>query len=363
MKISNETKIGLLAALTIIAVFWGYKFLKNESVLDKNIILNADFDDAEQITTSSPVFFHGVTVGTVKEIKFRPDNNNKATLILLIKQNPGIPKNAQAILFSNGVLSGKAMQIVYDKPCAGGNCAVSGDFLQGASYNMLQSMIGTPEQIDPYVKKLTGGVNSMVDTLSMNLKKPDNEVGKSLRDIQQALISLKQSTETVNKLLAASSENMKGTFKNLELVTRGLASNNDNITGTLNNVKLLAEHANTLNFGKINGATDSLGLAILALKQTLSETQNTLKGLTGVVTKVSNGEGTFGQLTTNDSVYKNLNLTLIHTEALMQDLRLNPKRYINFNPFRRYKQYVVPAQDPLIDSLQKRYNATLLKKN
>ena len=363
MKISNETKIGLLAVITIIAVFWGYKFLKNESVLGKNILLNADFDDAEQITTSSPVFFHGVSIGTVKEIVFRPDNKNKATLVIVLKQNPGIPKNARAILFSNGVLSGKALMIDYDKPCSGENCAVSGDFLQGASYNMLQSMIGTPEQIDPYVKKLTGGVNAMVDTLSMNLKKPDNEVGKSLRDVQQALISLKQSTETVNKLLAASSNNLQSTFTNLEAVTRGFANNNDNINGALSNLKSLTEKANTLNFSNINGATDSLGLAIFALKQTLAETQITLRGLTGVVSKVSNGEGTFGQLTTNDSVYKNLNLALIHTEALMQDVRLNPKRYINFNPFRKYKTYVVPTQDPLIDTLQNRYNSMLLKKN
>ena len=360
MKIANETKIGILAVITILASFWGYKFLKNESILDKNILLNVDFDNAEQITSSSPVFFHGVTVGTLKEIKFRPDNNNRATLVIAIKQNPGIPKNARVVLFSNGVLAGKALQIDYETSCTGNNCAVSGDYLIGTSQSMLTSMIGSPEQLDPYMRKLTKGVNSMVDTLSMNLKSPDNEVGKSLRDIQQALISLKYSTETVNKLLAASSNNMQATFANLEAVTRGFANNNDNITGTLSNVKSLTQKANTLNFTKINSATDSLTLGLIELKHTLTESQNTLRSLTSVVNKVTNGEGTVGQLIANDSIYKNLNLMLIHTEALMQDLRLNPKRYINFNPFRRYKQYVVPEKDPLIDSLSKRYN-TLLK--
>ena len=103
-------------------------------------------------------------------------------------------------------------------------------------------------------------------------------------------------------------------------------------------------------------------MSISELKQTLTESQTTLRSLTGVMNKVANGEGTVGQLLTNDSIYKNLNLSLIHTEALMQDFRLNPKRYINFNPFRRYKQYVVPEKDPLIDSLSFRYNS-MLKKN
>ena len=362
MKITNETKIGLLAVITIIAAFWGYKFLKNESVLDKNIFLNADFDNAEQITTSSPVYFHGVTVGTLKEIKFRPDNNNRATLVIAIKQNPGIPKNARVMLFSNGVLAGKALQLEYETPCAGNNCAVSGDYLQGTSQSMLTSMIGTPEQLDPYMKKITHGVNTMMDTLSLSLKDPENEVGKSLRDVQEALISLRKSTETVNKILAASSNNMNATFANLEVLTRGFAKNNDNISGAIGNIKTLTEHANSLNFSKINGATDSLSSSIVSLKQTLNESQNTLRSLTGVMNRVQNGEGTVGQLLTNDSIYKNLNLMALHTEALMQDIRLNPKRYINFNPFRRYKQYVVPENDPLIDSLSKRYNL-LLKKN
>ena len=359
MTITKETKIGILAVVTIIASFWGYKFLKNESVLDKNIILLSDFDNAEQITTSSPVFFHGVTIGTLKEIKFRPDNNNRPTLVIALKQNPGIPKNAQVVLFSNGVLAGKALQIEYETACAGKNCAVSGDYLKGTSQSMLQSMIGKPEQLDPYVKKMTNGVNSVMDSISLSLKKPDNEVGKSLRDVQQALISLRQSTETVNKLLAASSNNMKATFANMEELTRGFAKNNDNIASAISNVKSLTGKANTINFSKINGATDSLAVSLGELKQTLAESQNALKGMTTVMNKVSNGEGTIGQLIANDSIYKNLNLMLIHSEALMQDVRLNPKRYINFNPFRRYKQYAVPEKDPLIDSLSKRYNSAL----
>ena len=82
MKISNEAKIGILATITILLSIWGYKFLKGQDMLDRTLTIYADYLDAQQINKSSPVFFRGVQIGTVKEIVFRPDNGTKATLVL-----------------------------------------------------------------------------------------------------------------------------------------------------------------------------------------------------------------------------------------------------------------------------------------
>lgn len=361
MKLTNEAKIGMLATLVLVAVFFGYKYLKNENVFDKTIILYADYDDAQQITLSSPIFFRGVQIGTLKEINFTGENKQKAVLAMQIKQNPGIPKNAKAVLFVNGALGGKALEITFDKPCNGADCAVKGDHLQTSSLNLLQSFVGTPDNIAPYMKQVSIGVNGMVTDLSDNLKKPDNEVGKSLRDLQTTLLSLKQTTAALNQLMSASSGALKGTFKNLEVITRNLSKNNSQIDSMLNNANRLTLNASTIDFSKINTATDGINKNLAALSTTLNQAESTFKGFTSTLEKINKGEGTLGKLASNDSVYGNLNLTLLHTEALMQDLRLNPKRYINLNPFRRYKQYVVPTKDPLLDTLQMRYNS--IKKN
>lgn len=361
MKLTNEAKIGLLATVVLVAVFFGYKYLKNENVFDKTILLYADYDDAQQITLSSPIYFRGVQIGTLKEINFTGENKQKAVLAMQIKQNPGIPKNAKAVLFVNGALGGKALEITFDKPCNGDNCAVKGDHLQSTSLNLFQSFVGTPDDIAPYMKQVSVGVNGMVTDLSDNLKKPDNEVGKSLRDLQATLVSLKQTTTALNQLMSASSSALKGTFKNLEVITRNLSDNNLQIDSVLLNAKILTQNASTIDFSKINTATDGINKNLVALTATLNQAENTFKGFTGTLEKINKGEGTLGKLASNDSVYANLNYTLLHTQALMQDLRLNPKRYINLNPFRRYKQYVVPANDPLLDTLQFRYNS--IKKN
>ncbi len=358
MKISNEAKIGILATITIIIAIWGYKFLKGENILDRSLLISADFIDAQQISKSSPVYFRGVEVGTIKEIIFKPDNGTKATLVLNIKQNPGIPKNATVVLFSNGVLSGKALKLEFDKTCAGGDCAVNGDVITGRTMKALEAFIGNPSDVDPYINKAITGMNTVFDTLSFSLKQPDNELGKSLRDIQATLINLRATTVLLNKMMAASAGSLNTTMTNVAGITGNLNANNEKINQLLNNVNDVTSKATAIDFSKINATTEGVNQSVTELKKTLGETSKSLQELTKTFSNVNSGSGTIGQFATNDSVYKTLNLTLMQTQSLMQDLRLNPKRYVNLNPFRKYKPYIVPSKDPLLDTLQMRYNAT-----
>jgi phospholipid/cholesterol/gamma-HCH transport system substrate-binding protein len=363
MTISKEARIGILAALTIFAVIWGYKFLKSESIIDRALTLNVDFADVEQLTKSSPVFFRGVQIGSVKDFAFQPNNGMKPTIILKITQNPGIPKDALVVLFNNGALAGKAIDLRFDKPCVEGNCAQTGDVMRGISIGMLESLLGKPDALDPYMMKMTNGMRGVYDTLKSDLSQPDNEVGKSLRDIQATLASLRASTAALNQVMAASAGSLNATMKNVSVITENLKNNNDKISSMFASANEVATKANTVDFSKINKATEGVGQNLDELKKTLAQTQETLKGLNNTFQKVSSGEGTVGKFVTNDSVYNSLNQTLLHTNALMQDLRLNPRRYINLNPFRKYKTYVVPSQDPLMDTLQQRFNATQRGKN
>ena len=347
MTISKEARIGILAALSIFAVIWGYKFLKSESIIDRSLLLNVDFQSVEQLAKSSPVFFRGVEIGNVKDFAFQANNGMKPTVILKISQNPGIPKDAIVALFNNGALSGKAIEIRFDKPCEGGNCAQTGDVLRGISIGMLESLIGRPDALDGYMSKMTTGMRGVFDTLQYDLKQPDNEVGKSLRDIQATLASLRATTAALDQVMAASAGSLNATMKSVAGITSNLNNNNNKISSLLSNIDSVTGKANTLDFAKINKATEGVGDNLAELKKTLGETQNTLKGLNSTIQKVSNGEGTAGQFVTNDSVYHSLNRTLLQTNALMQDIRLNPKRYINLNPFRKYKNYVVPSNECL----------------
>jgi phospholipid/cholesterol/gamma-HCH transport system substrate-binding protein len=52
-----------------------------------------------------------------------------------------------------------------------------------------------------------------------------------------------------------------------------------------------------------------------------------------VIDKVNSGEGTLGQLTQNDSLYRNLENASKNMDLLLEDMRLRPKRYVHFSVF------------------------------
>ncbi|MEH6514941.1 MAG: MCE family protein, partial [Maribacter arcticus] len=66
-----------------------------------------------------------------------------------------------------------------------------------------------------------------------------------------------------------------------------------------------------------------------------------------ITQKMKNGDGTLGLLMNDKELYSNLNSTSRELDLLLQDFRLNPKRYVNVSVFgKKQKDYTVPEQDP-----------------
>jgi phospholipid/cholesterol/gamma-HCH transport system substrate-binding protein len=52
-----------------------------------------------------------------------------------------------------------------------------------------------------------------------------------------------------------------------------------------------------------------------------------------LINNLNEGQGTAGQLMTNDSLYKNLSSSLESLNLLLLDMKANPKRYVHFSLF------------------------------
>jgi phospholipid/cholesterol/gamma-HCH transport system substrate-binding protein len=65
--------------------------------------------------------------------------------------------------------------------------------------------------------------------------------------------------------------------------------------------------------------------------------------------QIENGNGTLGKLVKDEALYNNLNGASRELDLLLQDFRLNPKRYVNVSVFgKKQKEYEVPEADPAI---------------
>lgn len=69
-----------------------------------------------------------------------------------------------------------------------------------------------------------------------------------------------------------------------------------------------------------------------------------------MMTNLEQGKGSMGKLLSDDAMYNNLTKTSKELELLLQDLRLNPTRYVNVSVFgKKNKPYIAPTTEPIIE--------------
>jgi phospholipid/cholesterol/gamma-HCH transport system substrate-binding protein len=69
------------------------------------------------------------------------------------------------------------------------------------------------------------------------------------------------------------------------------------------------------------------------LSTTMKNFKNSSEGLSRVLNNINEGNGTISKLIDNDSLFQNLNDASKSIDLLIEDIRLNPKRYIHFSVF------------------------------
>jgi phospholipid/cholesterol/gamma-HCH transport system substrate-binding protein len=65
----------------------------------------------------------------------------------------------------------------------------------------------------------------------------------------------------------------------------------------------------------------------------LTNLDSTISNLNNLTNKLNQGEGTLGKLIYDDGLFKNLDNATKNLEELIEDIKLNPKRYVHFSIF------------------------------
>lgn len=326
MKISNETKVGVLAAIAITLLILGFNFLKGKKLFERKDILYAVFDKVDALNSSDPVKINGLPVGNVAEMEERDPNISAIIVGLHITKKINIPKNSIAIIEGNP-LGSSSINIILGSST---DIARDGDTIQtNPSSGILAELKGA---LGPTVTQVNGTLKSLDSLLEQVSAIFDP---KTKNNIQGIVANLAVSTTSLNALLNAQTGALAKSLNNLNAFTGNLKNNNDSITRIIGNVDRLTGN-----------------LANLDLEKTLTKLQAAVDNLNGTLSKINNGDGTLGLLMNDKKLYQNLTSTSNSLNILLQDIRLHPKRYINVSVFGK-KDKSQPLMEPLSDSATK----------
>lgn len=311
MRISREIKTAILVIASILLFIWGYSFLKGKDLFTDYRTFYVLYDNVEGLPASAPVTLNGLVIGKVTAITIEP--TGKLKVELQIKNDFPISKSSMVNIYEPGLIGGKQVQVVPNLQDQ--EQAQSGDFLNGRIVPGLTALVG--EKLTPLQEKIEKMVVS-ADTLLRNINtvldtKTKENLKSSLANLNATLAEFKEASKTANDMLAENKSKINNTMKNVENASA--------------------------NFSKIS---DSISKANIG--QTVKKLENTLANVDKVIADVQSGKGTMGKLLKDEALYSNLTKTSKELELLLQDLRLNPTRYINVSLFgKKNKPYVAPV--------------------
>ncbi|HTL08624.1 MAG TPA: MlaD family protein, partial [Chitinophagaceae bacterium] len=102
MKISNETKVGILAAISITLLILGFNFLKGRNLLSKaNTEIYAVFTKVDGLNIANPVTINGLQVGKVYEMREKNRSLDSIVVVINLEKDIDIPSNSFATISSD----------------------------------------------------------------------------------------------------------------------------------------------------------------------------------------------------------------------------------------------------------------------
>ena len=311
-NISREFIAGSIAIITIVVFIWLFSFLKGNNLFNSNNRYYAIYNDIGGLAESSPVEISGYKAGIVRDIDYINDGTGRLLVSIGINKNYELPLGTVAEIKPETVLAGMKISLKMgssDKYHLDGDTLVS--LLDKGLINNLSN------DLSPLITR-ADRVISDIDTLLDGMKPLLNSEFSS--DLKESASNLNNTSKNLDNLLEKSGKEIEDLITNIEVFTAVLKTNSSSMDSTIKNVSKISEEL----------AGNDLGSSVKNLNDALDGTKDILK-------KINDEEGSAGLLLNDDSLYNNLTRSLEQLNILLEDMKTNPGRYVNFSLFGRKK--------------------------
>lgn len=329
MKLSRETKIGLVFVIALFLFVWGLNFLKGKTLFKQERNFYAVYEHIDGLIVANPVNINGFSVGQVTDISFESETSPRIVVEIMLDKKIRIPKNTIARIYSEDLLGGKSIDLIlgdsreYCEP---------GDTLTSSIEQSLREEVN--RQVEPIRRKaenLISSIDSMVTIIQMvfNENMRDDLIA-SVASLKNTFGNLANTTSAIDTLVITQQRKLTEIIGHIESITHNLQNSNAEITNILSNFSAISDT-----------------IAQMRISKTLSDLNQTLADISLIVEKINRGDGSMGLLLNDQKLYNNLVTSSKELNLLLEDLRLNPKRYVSVSVFGKNPEkqpYTPPAE-------------------
>jgi len=296
---NKELKIGFVALLAIVALFIGVNYLKGLDVLNPSRKFYAKYENIGGLKVGSSVFVNGYQVGMVSNIDLLANENQQLLVTISIEKDFDIPKNSILKIVNQDLMGTKSVNLILGD--AASFAADEDTLISGMEGSLQQEVSAQILPLKIKTEELIGSIDSVMTIITAILNKDAREnLSNSLQSLDQTFLLMNQTMIKVNQIVDQNDERISSIVKNLE-------ANNDEITNILKNFSNISDDIAKSNI------------------------KNLLTSLSAASKKINDSEGSLGMLINDKDLYLNLEKSSKELEALIKDIKANPKRYVSFS--------------------------------
>ncbi|MBQ5873651.1 MAG: MCE family protein [Bacteroidales bacterium] len=304
----TEFKVGLFGLLVLVILFFGIKFLKGSDIFQKENVYYATYNDVSGMLVSSNVFINGLRVGYVKEITTTNERADNFVVAFTVRSDIKIPEDSKILLFSSDLLGSKALKLQL-----GNSSKIISDGDTIKSDKELGMLDNLGASISPMINNLDSILSSLNNILNIQNQ---NSLQNTIANIETTTERLGNITTNLDNLMSSEKTKLAKIIENTESITSNLKDNNQKLTNIIQNVDNIVDSAAKANIGS-----------------TLIETGKSIERLNSILGVIEKGKGNVGLLINDEELYKSLDNSAKNLNKLIEDIKENPKKYINVSVF------------------------------
>lgn len=302
-----------MAVAGIAMLVFGFNYLKGKSIFKKQTHIYAVYQDVIGLSVSNPVVINGLQIGRVENIDGGKDMRRIVVTVNLLK-DVNIPNNSVAVINPN-LLGSTSLEIQLGNATTylKNNDTILTTSSSGAFDEALKAINPVLYEVKNAVKSLDTVLHSVTSILDT---KTTSNLKNTIANLSTTTESFAVSAASIQQMLNTQSGALASSLNNMNTFTANLNTNNEKLNSILDNTK-----------------TASAKFAAIDLKSTLDTLNIAIQNFKESSEKINSKEGSIGLLLNDKTLYNNLEATTNKINILLDDIRVHPKRYVNFSVF------------------------------
>ena len=297
MSRTKEIQVGITVLAELGVTLWGVTWLKQLSLARKVRVWHVEFPQTGGLSQSDEVQVNGLRKGNVSTVNL---NGDHVIVDLALSSDVVLTRDCTVSIRNVGLMGEKVIAVDLRTT--------------GTAYALGDTIPGRYELGIPEVMANMGTTIDAVTELAVQL----NEIAQLMQKdghLSETLKSFRTTSEELNAAVRENRQLLRATVVNLNAASRTAKSlttdREQQIIRTMDS------------FERSAAGLDRLTLRLDSLRTVIQKVSD----------KVNRGDGTLGRLVNDPKLYEDAKASVTELKALIEDIKKNPKKYINLKVF------------------------------